>query len=64
MEEKKKEFDENKGLLKEEQKLLKEETVYERAYQYFLSKLLNDKNNTINKNAFPIKLERSTNIVW
>ena len=62
MEEKKKELLEEKELLKEE-KLLKEETVYERAYQYFHSKLLNDKNNTINKNAFPIKLERSTNII-
>lgn len=62
MEEKNKGFDENK-IFDENKSLLKKETVYERAYQYFHSKLLNDKNKTINKNAFPIKLERSTNII-
>jgi len=39
------------------------ENAYKRAYQSFLFKLMNDKNNSINMNIYPIKLERSINII-
>jgi hypothetical protein len=39
------------------------EKIYNQAYQCFLRQLLNDKNNSINMNISPIKLERSINII-
>jgi hypothetical protein len=39
------------------------ETIYEKAYQHFLSKLLNDNSNKITTKMVPIKLERSVNII-
>lgn len=39
------------------------EKIYNQAYQCFLRQLLNDKTNRINSNTFPLKLERSINII-
>lgn len=39
------------------------EIIYKKAYQTYLYKLLHDTNNQISINVFPIKLERSINIV-
>lgn len=39
------------------------EKIYEKAYQTFISNLLNDPTNKISINIVPIRLERSVNIV-
>ena len=39
------------------------EKIYEKAYQTFLSKLLNDHTNSISEKMVPIKLVRSINVV-
>ena len=37
--------------------------IYQKAYDTYLFNILNDNNNKLGKNMFPIKLERSVNIV-
>lgn len=37
--------------------------IYQKAYETYLFNILNDTNNKLCKNMFPIKLERSINII-
>ena len=39
------------------------ESIYRKAYQTYLYKVLHDTSNRLGKNMFPIKLERSINII-
>lgn len=39
------------------------ENIYKKAYQTYLFKIMHDTTNHLGKNMFPIKLERSINIV-
>jgi hypothetical protein len=37
--------------------------IYQKAYETYLYNILNDTNNKLCKNMFPLKLERSNNII-